>query len=146
MHFRTFDHYYDKDEREIVVYKKNINADLEKDIFCFICYEETSYFNNRIVKLLNQTQYIKKCACNGNIHIKCLDKWCETSNSCPICRKTLFKQVSFKCVFFNHIYVLGRLNNNYNNYLNNNFGFPLLVRMMLFIYFVYFASCSVFFP
>ena len=64
--------------------KPNTNIDTNIDI-CNICYEELSYDIDipYISPLKDQ-----KCDCdNIKIHKDCLEKWYQTNNKCPICRK-----------------------------------------------------------
>ncbi len=49
---------------------------------CPICLENT------------QKTYIIKCS--HIFHTNCLEEWAKVSNSCPICRKELFDQISYQ--------------------------------------------------
>ena len=51
----------------------------KKDEICCICFEE-----------LNNDLYHEK-NCNNYFHNTCIDKWLQNKDSCPLCRKTLFK-------------------------------------------------------
>jgi hypothetical protein len=80
MLFRTFDPYYDDITK---LY------DIED---CFICYQVIIDDDEiKPIKLNNQIFYLKKCNCNGNIHMKCLDIWFTMHNTCPVCRSIIQK-------------------------------------------------------
>ena len=58
---------------------------------CFVClYEEINELF--IIRLKKQDLYIKKCDCDGLIHAKCLYKWFNINNSCPICRTRMVRK------------------------------------------------------
>jgi hypothetical protein len=81
MYFSRFNHY---DEN------KNDENDL-----CIICWEP-SITNNNLIKMKSTLSYLlfsKDCSCNGIFHYNCLLKWINTTNSCPICRKPIQKNV-----------------------------------------------------
>jgi hypothetical protein len=83
--FRTFDPYYDYDQ-------KISNEQIEKEQDeCFICYEIK--LDNKIepIRLKMQILYLKNCECDGAIHGKCLDIWYNLNKTCPICRKVIVK-------------------------------------------------------
>ena len=49
---------------------------------CSICYEVVEKGVNKIT------------ACNHEFHRKCLEKWLETNNTCPLCRFKLYESDS----------------------------------------------------
>ena len=83
MLFRTVDHYFDNDDILLLDEK-------EKICDCFICYELLNE-NEMPIKLNNNSYYLKNCNCYGFIHKKCLDKWVNSNNSCPVCRISINK-------------------------------------------------------
>jgi hypothetical protein len=97
MIFATFEPYYNDD----ILVSREINV-------CFICYEnlDESLDDNDIINLNNKIHYIKTCNCEGYIHKKCLDKWYDTTNSCPICRTVITKlePVTSK-IFSSNLYI-----------------------------------------
>jgi len=96
-----FNHIYDENIYNIIIEsikkrlnkikkerrKKRIKSDKEGDKkegehiddICCICFEE-----------LNNDLYHEK-NCNNYFHNTCIDKWLQNKDSCPLCRKTLFK-------------------------------------------------------
>jgi hypothetical protein len=89
MIFQTFDPYYND---EIIIYENKM---------CFICYEIETEKGEKIINLNSQELYIRICSCKGLVHNKCLDKWYEKSNKCPICRITLNKKKDYIIIFKN---------------------------------------------
>jgi len=83
--FRTFDHYYDNDQKVTV---KQIEI-IEEE--CFICYEIKLEDKIEPITLKTQILYLKNCECDGTIHIKCLDTWFNLNHTCPICRNYITK-------------------------------------------------------
>lgn len=67
---------------------------------CFICYEMEDREKNTSIKLGKQQKYLKKCKCDGFIHITCLDKWHQINTTCPICRKNMFLNIKNKSSIF----------------------------------------------
>jgi hypothetical protein len=122
MLFRTCDHYYND---ELV-----INSETS---VCFICYE-LLYEDMKPIKLNSKTYYIKKCNCEGFVHKKCIDKWYNINNSCPICRSTIIKNTNFitKILAINHYFVIF-----YFFYLRN---FIKIKRYFFILFYIYFTS------
>lgn len=81
MIFRTYDHY----EKEFEFNDTEI---------CFICFEQDND-TNKLIKLKDQTIFDSVCICNGNIHFKCITKWCSIKQQCPICHRN-YKIKSFE--------------------------------------------------
>ena len=77
-----------KNKKNNEIIKNNI---IKEQNECFICFEIKYENELEPIQLKTQEYYIKKCNCNGYIHKKCLDKWCNTNNKCPICRKIIYK-------------------------------------------------------
>lgn len=75
----------------------------DESIECFICLQERSY-NEHIIKMNNQTLYLKTCDCDGYIHTNCLSKWYKMNTSCPICRRNMirFSNENIQNLFKNH--------------------------------------------
>ena len=85
MLFRTFEPY--------------IDDYINENTICFICYEIKSDDDESQTITLNlQEDYIKICDCNGFVHNKCLKKWYDKSNKCAICRKDVYKRITFPMV------------------------------------------------
>lgn len=122
MLFRTFEHYYNDD----ILINDEINE-------CFICYEVLDK-SNILIKLNNKINYIKACNCEGCIHIKCLDKWYESNNSCPVCRAVIIKNTGFTSkmlgikLYFDIISVFFFKNIN------------KIIRYWFILFFIYFSS------
>ena len=53
---------------------------------CVICLEK----NANSINLLN-SNFIKDCTCNFNIHDTCLNEWIQKKPSCPICNTVLIQ-------------------------------------------------------
>ena len=120
MIFRTFEPYYND---EIVTYENNI---------CFICYEIETEKRDKIINLNLQELYINNCSCNGLVHNKCLYKWYEKSNKCPICRITLNKKTNTVVIIKNiQYYYVVMLVCFYKN-INKFFKF---ISIILFFYY-----------
>jgi len=101
--FRTFDHYYDCDE--IIIsnnYNNNIIENEEVNKECFICCEINTKNEKTPINLIDQSEYLKICYCNGDIHKKCLDKWYKIHKSCPVCRKEMTKNNYYLIKIINH--------------------------------------------
>jgi hypothetical protein len=79
-HYSTYEAYND----DIQIIKKK-----RKPLECFICYENIN--NIRPILLNSNCYYQKKCNCSGEIHKKCLDRWYNIKETCPICRKNMTK-------------------------------------------------------
>ena len=67
---------------------------------CFICYENKMEDDFETIQLNTQKYYYKKCLCNGWVHQKCLYKWYDKSNKCPICRISITKTPQISSVLF----------------------------------------------
>jgi len=96
MLYRLVEHYdinndyiYDSSSSD----KNIIDITLPKE--CFICLD-SNITDETLIKLKNQIIYIKRCMCDGIIHISCLDKWCKIRSTCPICRIDIIKIPDFK--------------------------------------------------
>jgi len=92
MLFRTVDHYFTQDDILLLYDKEKEEEDKEEEPDCFICYELLNE-NEQLIKLNNNAYYLKKCNCEGFIHKKCLDKWFNSKNSCPVCRFLIDKKI-----------------------------------------------------
>ena len=80
MYFTTFNHYDEQEEQE-----ENTNE------LCLMCWDPSTT-NNKLIKMNPVISYLlfsKLCSCNGIFHYNCLLKWIDTTNSCPICRKPI---------------------------------------------------------
>ena len=99
MLFRTVDHYFNEDDAILLNEKEK-----EKSTECFICYEDLNDIEP-IIKLNNNSFYLKSCNCDGFIHKKCLDMWFNSKTKCPICRFTMSKNTAYnyinKKMYFN---------------------------------------------
>jgi len=93
MFFTTIDHYnYELlQEPDYKTYEVND---------CFICYEIKLDDGPITIQLNTQKDYYKKCLCNGWVHQKCLYKWYDKSNKCPICRITIRKKQPINSLIF----------------------------------------------
>lgn len=85
MIFRTYEHYPYTKEPNILL---NNNYDV-----CFICFEQDSYIN-KLINLKDQTIFEHICNCNGIIHTKCIKKWYNIEQKCPICRRKYIMKTS----------------------------------------------------
>lgn len=56
----------------IIIPKKNISKNM-----CSIC-------------LLEDNECFETLACNHEFHLKCINKWFKTKNTCPMCRNICF--------------------------------------------------------
>lgn len=89
------------------IQKYNKANEIEDIGDCFICYEMEDREKNMPIKLGKQKKYLKKCKCDGFIHISCLDKWYQMNSTCPICRKTMFLNTTNKpSIFYIQTYFL----------------------------------------
>lgn len=86
MLFRTFEPY---------------NDDYVNENICFICYETKTDDELQTITLNLQEDYVKICNCNGFAHNKCLKNWYDKSNKCPICRKDVYKRITFPMIIIN---------------------------------------------
>ena len=122
MIFRTFEPYCND---EIIIYENKM---------CFICYEIETEKGEQIINLNSQKLYIKICNCKGLVHTKCLDKWYEKSNKCPICRITLNKKtnyfVTFKNTNYYYYYIVFLV-----YFYKNIYKFLKILSIMLFFYY-----------
>jgi hypothetical protein len=91
MIYRVCEHYYN-DDLQIV---KN---EEDKTDECFVCFQTETDDGLKPISLRYQHLYIKKCSCDGQIHIKCLEMWCKKNFKCPICRIQLRENIQFKNV------------------------------------------------
>ncbi len=62
-------------------------------IMCSIIHNSTSPINTCSICLENITKGKKKIECNHEFHLKCIDEWLIKSNTCPLCRTPIKKQV-----------------------------------------------------
>ena len=105
-----------------------MNNKCEKEIECFICYENL-YENEIPIKLQEQQIYIKICACDVWIHNKCLIKWFTFNNKCPICRIHVTKYSTNK---IRNLYVNVDINT-YDNSIMEISNFNLCLFLMFHI-------------
>lgn len=56
---------------------------------CFICFEVSNQKENSPSRLNNQIEFFKICSCDGWVHNKCIEKWCNIYNTCPICHEKM---------------------------------------------------------
>jgi len=85
MYFTTFNHYNEVDKLD------EITNDL-----CLICWDPSTT-NNKLIKMNPVISYLlfyKHCSCNGIFHYDCLLKWINATNSCPICRKSIERDIN----------------------------------------------------
>ena len=82
------------------IQKYNKPNEIEDIGDCFICYEMEDREKNKPIKLGKQQKYLKKCKCDGYLHITCLDKWHQMNSTCPICRKQMFLNIKNKPYIF----------------------------------------------
>ena len=122
MYFSTFNHYDQFDE---------IN-DITNEL-CIICLE-TSTTNNKLIKMNPVISYLlfsKHCSCNGIFHCNCLLKWIDTTKSCPICRKSIERDINEdNVVTLNNKSQIFR----FINFTNNN-AYKILKYIFYFIFF-----------
>lgn len=101
----------------IDVCKKNRQAIQLKYPFhneCAIC-QETMY--NKCVKFLE---------CEHHFHLKCINKWLNKSNSCPMCRKctnSQNKELDYSRLLAE---ILNELNQNHHSFLHVNDHYDFL--------------------
>ncbi|OBA19788.1 hypothetical protein METBIDRAFT_14817, partial [Metschnikowia bicuspidata var. bicuspidata NRRL YB-4993] len=65
------------------------------DYICIICREDMHFpetFAANRNRPLNPRKHPKKLQCGHILHLCCLKDWLERSNSCPLCRKVVFKK------------------------------------------------------
>ena len=126
--FRTFDPYYDYDQKVAIEPIKK-----EEQEECFICYEFK--LDNKIepIRLKMQILYLKNCECDGSIHSKCLDIWFNLYKTCPICRNLIVKN---ECMFINLI-------NSYKIFISAYIIYKKYIYKIKKILFVILATCLI---
>ena len=120
MYFTIFNHYDELNEFDEITNE-----------LCLICWE-SSTTNNNLIKMnpmISHLLFSKYCSCNGIFHYKCLLKWINITNSCPICRKPIETHINEKNVL--------ALNNKsqifrFINFTNNN-AYKIFKYFFLFI-------------
>ena len=127
MYFTTFNHYDDD-----VLYS---NETKYADENCLICWDPPTINNNiiRMKSLVHHLSFLKTCSCNGYFHHDCLLKWIDTTDSCPICRKEIEKNVtnSNNILYLNKNSQLFRI-----IYFTNNYNYAYTIFNYFFIFFV----------
>lgn len=93
MFFTTIDHYNYELLSDTDYTANEIND-------CFICYEIKLDDTYKTMQLNAQKDYYKKCMCNGWVHERCLYKWYDKSNKCPICRIPVIKKQPISRLLF----------------------------------------------
>jgi hypothetical protein len=92
MYFSTYNHYDDYTKEYFILNNEQ----------CWICLECSFYKNNEIISIKTflsiDLSIDLSCKCDGKFHIKCLKKWIDKTDSCPICRKQIYKKkyIEFK--------------------------------------------------
>ena len=97
MYFTIFNHNDETDETD----ETNENDENKNDL-CLICWDPSAT-NNNLIKMKTTLSYLlfsKDCSCNGIFHCNCLLKWINSTNSCPICRKPIEKNINEENFFF----------------------------------------------
>jgi hypothetical protein len=127
MYFTTFNHYDELDEIDEI---EEIKNDL-----CIICLDP-SITNNNLIKMQSILSYLlfsKDCSCNGIFHYNCLLKWINTTNSCPICRKPIQRDIN---VTNQNILTLNNTSQIFRfiNFTNNN-AYKIFKYFFLFLFF-----------
>ena len=69
------------------IFNNNEEENEEKE--CFICFEKEDGDGILYLKEIEKIGYIRKCDCNGSIHIHCLSIWYQVNKKCPICRQNM---------------------------------------------------------
>jgi hypothetical protein len=121
MYFTTFNHYDEQDNQEEITNE-----------LCIICWDPSTT-NNKLIKMNAIIYYLlfsKHCSCNGIFHYNCLLKWIDTTNSCPICRKPIERDINEENIL--------TLNNKsqifrFINFTNNN-----VYKILKYIFYFYF--------
>ena len=72
-----------------IPYDTFINNEYEEKE-CFICFEKEDGI--LFLREIEKIGYIRKCDCNGIIHVECLSKWYQINKKCPICRQRMDKK------------------------------------------------------
>jgi hypothetical protein len=88
MYFTTFNHDDELDKLD--------ELDENTNDLCLICWDPSTT-NNKLIKMNPVISYLlfyKHCSCNGIFHYNCLLKWIDTTNSCPICRKSIERDIN----------------------------------------------------
>jgi hypothetical protein len=77
---------------------------------CFICFEVSNQYEKYPLRLKYLEEYIKNCNCDGWIHNSCIQMWCDTNNTCPICRnRMIYINFQFQYGFYIiHYFVLSK--------------------------------------
>ena len=89
---------------------------------CFICFEyNVSGFIP--INLRNINSVSRNCQCNGNIHIKCLQRWLRENNNCPVCRTPYSSDVII-------------INNNYNTIFTVYISMIIVTGFIVFIIYI----------
>lgn len=74
---------------------------------CFICFEVSTQYEKYPLQLKYLEEYIKNCNCDGWIHNSCIQMWCDTNNTCPICRnRMIYIDFQFQYGFYIIHYVV----------------------------------------
>ena len=97
---RTFDHYYNVSEETNNLLATNV---VDESSECFICYEIKRKKEEKPTSLKKQIRYTKFCNCDGLIHKKCLKKWVNLNNTCPVCRQNIVKNNIYCIILLNNI-------------------------------------------
>lgn len=107
MLFRTTEHYPYFDDDNV----------FEKE--CLICYNYLPH-NCSI-----QNKYNFDCKCYKLIHEQCLQMWYSKNNTCPICRKPVYKKINYKFEIF-------------KLFIGFLLVIDILIKIASIIYFIYF--------
>jgi len=70
---------------------------------CFICLEVSNKYEKYPLQLNNQSDFLKICCCNGFVHSKCIKKWCNKYDTCPICHE---KMIYCNIEFLYELYII----------------------------------------
>jgi hypothetical protein len=127
---RTFDHYYNALEETNDLLTTNV---VDEHLECFICYETKRKKEDKPISLQKQIRYIKICECDGLIHKKCLKKWVNLNNTCPICRQNIVKNNIYCIILLNNIPYLVDINLFFMKYINQTVFFCKFISIFCFV-------------
>jgi hypothetical protein len=111
---------------------------VNQNTLCFICYETKTDDEIQSIALNLHEHYIKICNCNGFAHNKCLKKWYDISNKCPICRKNVYKRITFPMIiikkgeYFYFVFCI-----NFCKNISKNIS--KLIRVLFVCFFIYYS-------
>ena len=100
MLFLTYEPYIEKNE---IIHYNAPTKDAVEINTCLICFQSQDECVTPIRDMNKIFKYYKICKCIGFIHENCIDKWFQTSKTCPICRTTILMKENFFYIVIENI-------------------------------------------